>query len=276
MSDRSERSYAFGNSRVVVKYGDIVQSDAEVLVNSDDTELSMGGRGVGSALLAAGGPEVQKDAQKSVGKLQPGDVIVASAGDLGARYIFHAITRIKSEGPAFDEARELAIVESVLSSCFDKLRVTGLSSIAFPALGTGFAKFSVREVAANMARSLKRILVSSQESYTVTLFLLPKDAGENINFGDFLLRLDQANWAAAFGAYDGSLHCSIRTTERDVNAGEVLQHVLGSRSAGGHDQIAGGRIPLGSDPEDRERTATVVRDRLLRELGLDGEGCQLI
>ena len=65
---------------------------------------------------------------------------------------------------------------------------------------------------------------------------------------DFLLRLDQVDWAAAIGTFEGCLHCSIRTTERDVNAGEILQRVLGSKLAGGHDQIAGGRIPVGTDP----------------------------
>lgn len=85
---------------------------------------------------------------------------------------------------------------------------------------------------------------------------------------DFMLRLDRVEWAAAIGMFEGALHCSIRTTERDVNAGELLQRVLGSKSAGGHDQIAGGRIPIGTEGEARQRAAAVVRDRLLAELGV--------
>src|SRR4030095_5662447 len=84
---------------------------------------------------------------------------------------------------------------------------------------------------------------------------------------DFLLRLDEVDWAAAIGAFEGCLHCSIRTTARDVDAGEILQRVLGSKLAGGHDQIAGGRIPVGTEPETRSRAAATVRDRLLAELG---------
>lgn len=86
---------------------------------------------------------------------------------------------------------------------------------------------------------------------------------------DFLLRLDQVEWAAAIGIYEGALHCSVRTTERDVSAGDLLQRVLGSRSAGGHDQIAGGRISVGDDPAARERAAAMIRDRLLAALGVD-------
>jgi hypothetical protein len=59
---------------------------------------------------------------------------------------------------------------------------------------------------------------------------------------DFLLRLDEVDWALAMGCYKKNLHVSLRTTDRDANAGEILQKVLGSRSAGGHDMIAGGKI----------------------------------
>jgi len=67
--------------------------------------------------------------------------------------------------------------------------------------------------------------------------------------------------------YRDDLYCSVRTTDRDANAGELLQKVLGARSAGGHDMIAGGRVPLPDDPPGRERMALAVRDRVLRTLG---------
>ncbi len=93
---------------------------------------------------------------------------------------------------------------------------------------------------------------------------------------DFLLRLDRVDWAAAIGTFEGCLHCSIRTTERDVNAGEILQRVLGSKLAGGHDQIAGGRIPVGPEPEVGAKAAALVRDRLLAELGAPPDATPLV
>src|SRR5262250_2409554 len=86
---------------------------------------------------------------------------------------------------------------------------------------------------------------------------------------DFLLRLDQVEWAAAMGIFGTCLHVSVRTTDRDVNAGDLLQRVLGSKVAGGHDMIAGGRIAAGEDPAAHERVAAMVRDRLLAALGVD-------
>jgi nanoRNase/pAp phosphatase (c-di-AMP/oligoRNAs hydrolase) len=88
---------------------------------------------------------------------------------------------------------------------------------------------------------------------------------------DFLLRLDGAEWSAAIGAYNGCMYCSIRTTDRDTNAGDLLQRVLGAKSAGGHDMIAGGRVPVDADPAERVRAACEVRARLLSALGVDPE-----
>ncbi len=93
---------------------------------------------------------------------------------------------------------------------------------------------------------------------------------------DFLLRLDQVDWAAAIATYNGCLHCSVRTTDRDANAGELLRRVLGSKSAGGHEMIAGGRIPVGDDQQVREAAAAHVRERLLAELAIDAPGRPLV
>jgi nanoRNase/pAp phosphatase (c-di-AMP/oligoRNAs hydrolase) len=83
---------------------------------------------------------------------------------------------------------------------------------------------------------------------------------------DLLLRLDEVDWAAAMGHYERALYVSLRTTQRDVNAGAILQKVLGSDHAGGHDMIAGGRIVV---PEhgDWQDTARGVRERLLEAIG---------
>ena len=61
----------------------------------------------------------------------------------------------------------------------------------------------------------------------------------------------------------------MRTTDRDVNAGELLQRVLGSKSAGGHDMIAGGRIPVGEGGVAMEKAAVRIKDRLLKALGVE-------
>jgi nanoRNase/pAp phosphatase (c-di-AMP/oligoRNAs hydrolase) len=86
---------------------------------------------------------------------------------------------------------------------------------------------------------------------------------------DFLLRLDQAEWTAAMGYYQGALYVSLRTVNRDVNAGELLQKVLGSHHAGGHDQIAGGRMPVPDGVAGWQAAAQHVRERLIAALGIE-------
>lgn len=86
---------------------------------------------------------------------------------------------------------------------------------------------------------------------------------------DFLLRLDEVEWALAMGTYKKSLHVSVRTTDRDANAGEVLQKVLGSRSAGGHDMIAGGKLRIEGNGLEREKVAVRVKERFLRRVGVE-------
>jgi nanoRNase/pAp phosphatase (c-di-AMP/oligoRNAs hydrolase) len=84
---------------------------------------------------------------------------------------------------------------------------------------------------------------------------------------DFLMRLEGMEWAAAMGRYDGALYVSLRTTHRDVNAGSILQRVLGSEHAGGHDMIAGGRIRLAAGGRSWREQGEQVRARLLQEVG---------
>jgi nanoRNase/pAp phosphatase (c-di-AMP/oligoRNAs hydrolase) len=87
---------------------------------------------------------------------------------------------------------------------------------------------------------------------------------------DFLLRLEGMEWAAAIGHYQEFLYVSLRTTQRDVNAGALLQRVLGSEHAGGHDMIAGGRVRLRSPGEPWRSAADRIKERLLEAVGAAG------
>jgi nanoRNase/pAp phosphatase (c-di-AMP/oligoRNAs hydrolase) len=87
---------------------------------------------------------------------------------------------------------------------------------------------------------------------------------------DFLLRLDQVEWAVAMGYYNKHLYVSLRTSLRDINAGETLRKALGSKSAGGHDMIAGGRVRVEEGGIAIEKIAVKIKERLLKALGEKG------
>ena len=63
-----------------------------------------------------------------------------------------------------------------------------------------------------------------------------------------------------YGCYKKNPARPLRTTDREANAEEIPQKVLGSRSAGGHDMIAGGKIHIdGKRPRARRsRCASAV------------------
>src|SRR5580704_10350233 len=140
------RSYQFGRSRLTIEFGDITSSKAQVIVSSDDYYITMGG-GVSASILRAGGQEIMIDASKKV-PAKLGEVIVTTAGRLQAQYVFHAIT-IEQYADRGGVAKD--IVRNSVSRCFDLLDALGLNSIAFPAIGTGVARFSYEDVAVEMA-----------------------------------------------------------------------------------------------------------------------------
>ena len=54
------RQYIFNKSKLTVKFGNILESQAEVIVSSDDCYVSMGD-GVSRAILKEGGLSIKSD-----------------------------------------------------------------------------------------------------------------------------------------------------------------------------------------------------------------------
>lgn len=161
-----QRTYQVGASTLSLEFGDITVSKADVLVSSDDSYLTMGG-GVSAAIRRAAGQSILLEvAKKITAKL--GDVVVTSAGSLPAKHVFHAIT-IGESGAAAGE-----VVANATRRSLKLLKTLGLSSIAFPAIGTGAAGFAYEDVAANMAEAIVEELRESSEPLCVTIYLFDR------------------------------------------------------------------------------------------------------
>ncbi|MCB0327430.1 MAG: DHH family phosphoesterase [Bdellovibrionales bacterium] len=62
---------------------------------------------------------------------------------------------------------------------------------------------------------------------------------------DMMMRMEGAAWALCTGQYKNGLHLSIRTTNAQKDAGKLMKRLVRSKGkGGGHNQIAGGRIPV--------------------------------
>lgn len=93
---------------------------------------------------------------------------------------------------------------------------------------------------------------------------------------DLLLRLEGVQWAICSGAYEDLLILAVRSRGPQGGAGRLVQAIVGQGgTAGGHDIMAGGQIPLrGRDPS---AVARDVARRALLELGQeDSEGWRLL
>ena len=159
----NKRTYQVGLSTLTLEFGDITTSQADVLVSSDDSYITMGG-GVSAAILRAGGQSISIDAAKKV-PAKLGDVVVTSAGSLRAKHIFHAIT-IGAEAVQPKE-----IVARATRRCLELVDALGLTSIAFPAIGAGVAGFAYEDVASNMAAAIVEYLADYPRSVDATIYL---------------------------------------------------------------------------------------------------------
>lgn len=170
------RQYKFNKSTLTVKFGNILDSKAEVVVSSDDCFVTMGG-GVSRAILRAGGESIIRDAKKMV-PVPLGDVIATTAGILEyQKYVFHCITIDKKRRMEI-LARQVTeedvldyLLQHAVDKCFQLMQTMELTSIAIPAIGAGAAHISIQKVIEQMSLAIARNLSNTNKSLNVEFYL---------------------------------------------------------------------------------------------------------
>ncbi len=173
------QDYTVGRSTISVVFDSIVNSKAEVVVSSDDCELSMGG-GVSEAIKDAAGPDWEKQVHKIVPPGSParvGDVVVTPAGHLAAKYVLHAVT-LDWRKLSITQENKGPIVRQLTRKVMDLLPLLQCRSVALPSIGTGVAGYEQEEAASEMAATLAAALLDSDEEYRVELHLLDRFGGD--------------------------------------------------------------------------------------------------
>lgn len=87
---------------------------------------------------------------------------------------------------------------------------------------------------------------------------------------DFLLRTEGVEVTLGMGLCRGKVIISLRTSDQELNAGEVIQSLLaGMGTAGGHGMIAGGQIvPVAGEKPDLDAIEASLTERLLQILSI--------
>lgn len=222
-----QREYKFNNSSLVVKFGDIVETDTDVLVNSDDYLLPMKD-GLSGYLLEKGGPEIMNDVKKKR-TAELGDVVVTTAGKLPHKFIFHCVTvpedrQFKNADAQSQEAMRSEMEEYVIrhsmSKCFRLLSAMDLESISIPCIGIRRAGFSFERVGMIMSEVIADFLLKTNKTYRVELCLwdVPDQFGmmDYIGFFEqFALRVPAKSDMTALNAKVSTAVTKIESTPDD-------------------------------------------------------------
>lgn len=153
--------------KVSLQQGDITEADVEAVVNAANTYLQLGA-GVAGAIRRKGGPTIQQECD-AIGPVSLGEAATTDGGQLKARYVIHAASMhlggLTTEGSLRDST-----VNS-LKRAVEKQ----LTSIAFPAIGTGIAGFPLDRCAQVMLEEVRKHL-TGQTTLQQVLFVLFDDA----------------------------------------------------------------------------------------------------
>jgi nanoRNase/pAp phosphatase (c-di-AMP/oligoRNAs hydrolase) len=89
---------------------------------------------------------------------------------------------------------------------------------------------------------------------------------------DLLLRAEDVRWAMCIGIVDDWIHLSLRTSDRDRNAGRIARNLGGRRGfGGGHQALAAAQIPLPATNGTKKKTDALIRGLTKRFLKATGD-----
>src|SRR3954454_9260186 len=109
--------------------GDIAAQDTDAVVNAANNAFWMGS-GVAGALKSRGGQAIEAEAMAQ-GPVEPGECVITSGGELAARYVIHAAVMGQ------DLRTSSAVIERATRNSLAAAEAHHITSIAFPAFGTG-------------------------------------------------------------------------------------------------------------------------------------------
>ena len=131
-----------GKATLEVIQGDITEQETEAIVNAANNYLWMGG-GVAGAIKKKGGQEIESEAI-SKGPIEVGEAIVTGGGNLKVRYVIHAA------GMGQDLKTDAEKIREATSNSLLRAEENRITSLAFPAIGTGVGGLAPHESARAM------------------------------------------------------------------------------------------------------------------------------
>ncbi|XP_038830796.1 protein mono-ADP-ribosyltransferase PARP9 isoform X1 [Salvelinus namaycush] len=110
------------------------------IVNTISSNLDLSSGAISKAILGKAGKGIQGEISKFYNYNKYSDVIETSGHNLSCSYVYHTICPHKSQASE-------KVLGDVISKCLSLAQKKRLSSISFPAIGTGMLGFNKQEVA---------------------------------------------------------------------------------------------------------------------------------
>jgi len=156
-----------GECLVELVQGDITRQAVDALVNAANSQLKVGG-GVDGAIHREGGPILQDETQRLYPQGCPtGTAVVTGAGQLPAKFVFHAVGPIWRGG----QKGERGLLTSVHHECLRLAVEHDCRSIAFPALSTGAFGFPIDQAAELALDAVRQFVLRAQRPELVRFVL---------------------------------------------------------------------------------------------------------
>jgi len=149
---------------------DITEMETDAIVNAANAQLILGG-GVAGAIKRKGGPEIQKECNKTGGTFV-GGAVITTGGNLKAKHVIHAV------GPRMGEGNEDQKLKKATLSSLKLADQNRLKSIAFPAISTGIFGFPIQRCARIMLKTTIDYLKGQTGLEKVVFCLFDRDSYE--------------------------------------------------------------------------------------------------
>lgn len=166
----SEKTLFLGQKLTVVQ-GDITTIKCDALVHPTNGNFNTTGD-VGSALIKAGGADLEKSIQelhKSHGDLAPTSALVGDAPNLQCKHIIHAFSPNFSSGKPDEE------LETVIKNCLTLADEKNVATIAFPSIGSGVNGFPKQTAAQTILKAISNYFVTVMSSSLKQIYFVLYD-----------------------------------------------------------------------------------------------------
>ncbi|MBI3586947.1 MAG: macro domain-containing protein [Ignavibacteriales bacterium] len=159
-----------GHGEILILQGDIADQQTDAIVNAANNHLWMGA-GVAGAIRRKGGSEIEREAMAK-GPIEIGQAVLTSAGALNAKHVIHAAVM----GQDLHTTAEF--IKQATHASLTLAEHNKLSSISFPALGTGVGGFSMSHCASVMIGAVIHFLLEAKHLTLVQFVLIDHEAVE--------------------------------------------------------------------------------------------------